>query len=233
MVAKEGLPFGSFKGNDFKYNDQGEVIVDANTGFPVYPDNDVILGNNQPDYLLNFGANLNYKGFGFRVLFDRKKGGLFASQTKYNTNFNGTNVNTTVYNREPFIFPNSVVDNEDGTFSENTVQITEQDYFTNYDAPVSTQLIDASFLKLREVELSYTFSKDLLKDTFFTNARLSLFGKNLKYWLPDSNKYADPEINGISTSSSGSVSTTGNAQGIETTQTPSSRSVGLNLQLSF
>ena len=34
-----------------------------------------------------------------------------------------------------------------------THQSSEQDYFTNYDAPVSTQLIDASYLKLREVEL--------------------------------------------------------------------------------
>ncbi|MBM1106108.1 SusC/RagA family TonB-linked outer membrane protein [Aurantibacter crassamenti] len=233
MVAKEGLPYGSFKGNDFKYNDQGQVIVDGNTGFPVYTDDDVILGNNQPDYLLNFGANVNYKGFGFRVLFDKKKGGLFASHTKYQTDFNGTNVNTTIYNREPYIIPNSVVDNGDGTFSENTVQITEQDYFTNYDAPVSIHLIDASFLKLREVELSYTFNNAFLKDTFFTNARVSLFGKNLMYWFADSNKYADSEVNGISTSSNGSVSTTGNAQGIETTQTPSSRSLGLSLQLSF
>ncbi len=224
IVAKEGLPFGAFKGNDFKYNDQGQVIVDG-TGFPVYPDDDVFLGNYQPDYLLNFGTNIKYKGFGLRVLFDMKKGGLFASQSKYNTNFNGTNVNTTIYNREPFIFPNSVVDNGDGTFSENTVQITEQDYFTNYDAPVSTQLIDASFLKLREVELSYTFAKSLLKNTFFTNARIALYGKNLKFWLPDENKYADPEVNG--------PALTGNAQGIETTQTPPSQSLGLNLQLSF
>ncbi|WP_298484221.1 SusC/RagA family TonB-linked outer membrane protein [uncultured Maribacter sp.] len=233
MVAKEGLPYGTFKGNDFKTNDQGQVIVDANTGFPVYTDEDVYLGDNQPDYRLNFGTNINYKGFGFRMLFDMKKGGLFASQTKYNTNFNGTNVNTTVYNREPFIFPNSVIDNGDGTFGENIVAITEQDYFTNYDAPVSTQLIDASYVKLREMELSYTFSESLLKNTFFTNARLSLFGKNLMYWLPDENKYADPEVNGISTSTSGTTSTTGNAQGIETTQTPSSRSIGVNLQLSF
>lgn len=232
MVAKEGLPYGTFKGNDFKTNAEGQVIVD-DTGFPVYTDEDVYLGNNQADYLLNFGTNINYKGFGFRMLFDMKKGGLFASQTKYNTNFNGTNVNTTVYNREAFIFPNSVVDNGDGTFSENTVQITEQDYFTNYDAPVSTQLIDASYVKLREVELSYTFPKALLKNTFLTNARLSLFGKNLKFWLPDENKYADPEINGISISTNGSASTTGNSQGIETTQTPSSRSLGVNLQLSF
>ncbi|GAA4236264.1 SusC/RagA family TonB-linked outer membrane protein [Postechiella marina] len=224
LVAKEGLPFGTFKGNDFTYTDDGQVIVD-DTGFPVPTSEDVYLGSYQPDYLLNFGTNIKYKGFGFRVLFDMKKGGLFASQTKYNTNFNGTNVNTTIYDREPFIFPNSVVSNQDGTFSENTVQITEQDYFTNYDAPVSTQLIDASYLKLREVELSYTFPKDLLKDTFFTNARLSLYGKNLKFWLPDENKYADPEVNG--------PGLTGNGQGIETTQTPSSRSIGVNLQLSF
>src|SRR5690606_36435936 len=197
-------------------------IVDANTGYPVYTDDDVYLGNTQPDYLLNFGANINYKGFGFRILFDKKEGGLFASQTKYNTNFNGTNVNTTIYNIEPFIFPNSIIDNGDGTFSENTVQITEQNYFTDYDPPVSTQLIDASFLKLREVELSYTFSKDVLKNTFLTNARLALYGKNLKFWLPEENKYADPEVNG--------PALTGNAQGIETTQTPPSSSLGLNLQ---
>lgn len=225
LVAKEGLPYGTFKGNDFKYNEEGQVIVDPNTGFPVYPDDDLYLGSFQPDYLLSFGTNVNYKGLGLRVLFDMKKGGLFASQSKYNGEFNGTGINTTIYNRESFIFPNSVVDNGDGTYSENTVAITEQDYYTNYDAPVSTQLIDASYLKLREVELSYTLPQKLIKETFFTNVKLSIYGKNLWYWLPDENKYADPEING--------PALTGNAQGIETTQTPSSRSLGLNVQLSF
>ena len=225
LVAKEGLPFGTFKGNNFKYNEAGQVIVDANTGFPLYPDDDQYLGNYQPDFLMSFGANATYKGFGIKVLFDMKEGGMFASQSKYNTEFNGTNVNTTIYNRQPFIFPNSVVENEDGTYSENTIQITEQDMFTNYDMPVITQLIDASYLKLREVEISYTLPKKLLNKTFISNARLALYGKNLWYWLPSSNKYADPEVNG--------PALTGNAQGIETTQTPSSRSLGVNLQLSF
>ena len=225
LVAKEGLPFGTFKGNDFKYTENGEVIVDANTGFPVYADEDQYLGNYQPDYLLNFGFNANYKGFGLRVLFDMKEGGSFASQTKYSAEFNGTTVNTTIYNREPFVVPNSVIDNGDGTFSENTIAITEQDYYTNYDAPVSTQIIDASYLKLREVELSYTVPSKFLEKTFINNARLALYGQNLFYWLPSENKYADPEVNG--------PALTGNAQGIETTQTPSSRSMGLNLQLTF
>ena len=225
LVAKEGLPFGTFKGNNFKYTSDGKVIVDGNTGLPVYADEDDYLGNYQPDFLMSFGANANYKGFGFRVLFDLKKGGKFASETKYNTEFNGSNVNTTIYDRQPFIFPNSIVENEDGSYSENIIPITEQDYFTNYDVPVITQLIDASYLKLREVELSYTVPKKYLSNTFIANAKVAVFGKNLWYWLPEENKYADPEVNG--------PSLTGNAQGIETTQTPSSRSLGVSLQLSF
>ena len=224
IVAKEGLPFGTFKGNDYVYNDQGQVIVGSD-GYPIYSETDQYLGSAQPDYLLSFGANASYKGFGFKILFDKKEGGLFASQTNYNTNFNGTNVNTTIYNREPFIYPNSVLDNGDGTFGENTTQITEQDVFTNWAPPVSKLMIDASYLKLREVELSYTMPSKILENTFITNARVSIFGKNLKFWLPSENKYADPEVNG--------PALTGNGQGIETTQTPSSRSLGINVQLSF
>ncbi len=225
VVAKEGLPFGTFKGNNFKYNDAGQVIVDANTGFPVYSDEDQYLGNYQPDYLMSYGLNGTYKGFGLSVLLDMKKGGKFASLTSYQTAFNGTAINTTIYDRQPYIVPNSVIDNEDGTYSENTIAITEQDYWTNYDAPVITHLIDASYLKLREVEISYTLPKKLLEKTFISNARVALFGKNLWYWLPKENKYADPEVNG--------PALTGNAQGIESTQTPSSRSLGVNLKLSF
>ena len=98
-------------------------------------------------------------------------------------------------------------------------------YFIDYDVPASTHLIDASYVKLREVELSYTFPKKLLDNTFITNARLAIYGKNLYYWLPDENKYADPEVNG--------PALTGNAQGLETTQTPSQRSLGLSVQLTF
>ncbi len=225
VVAREGMPFGIFKGLAPMTNDAGEIVVDGNTGMPSYTDEEVYLGSYQPDYLLSFGTNASYKGFGLRVLVDMKEGGNFVSQSKYMTEFNGTAINTTIYNREPFIIPNSVIENEDGTFSENTNAITEQDFYTNYSPAASTYLIDASYIKLREVELSYTLPRSLLESTFISNARFALFGKNLKYWLPDENKYADPEVNG--------PALTGNAQGIETTQTPTSRSLGLNVQLSF
>lgn len=225
IVAKEGLPFGTFKALAPKTNDAGQVIVDANTGFPLYTDDEVYLGSYQPDYLLSFGVNTNFKGFGLRVLFDKKVGGNFVSQTQSSTEFNGTALHTAQYNREAYIIPNSVIENADGTFSENTINVTEQDYYTNYDIAASEYLVDASYLKLREVELSYTIPSKMIAKSVFSKVRFSVYGKNLKFWLPGENKFADPEVNG--------PSLTGNAQGIETTQTPSSRSMGVNLQLSF
>jgi len=225
VVAKEGYSFGTYKALAPKTNDDGQVIVDGNTGFPLYTDEEVYLGSYQPDYMLSFGANANYKGFGFKILFDKKEGGSFVSQTKANVEFNGTGAHTATYDRETYVIPNTVIANTDGTFSENTIGVTEQDYYTNYDIAASEYLIDASYLKLREVELSYTVPSELLENSIFSRVRLAAFGKNLKFWLPSENTFADPEVNG--------PSLTGNAQGIETTQTPSSSSLGINLQLSF
>ncbi|MBK9995162.1 MAG: hypothetical protein IPP01_14580 [Saprospiraceae bacterium] len=47
----------------------------------------------------------------------------------------------------------------------------------------------------------------------------------MKFWLPEENTWADPEVNGPALS--------GNAGGIETTQTPPSRSYGINLSIKF
>lgn len=225
IVAKEGLPFGTFKGLAPKTNDAGQVIVDPNTGLPLYTDEEVYLGSYQPDYMASFGTNLNYKGIGFNILFDLKQGGNFVSQSKFMTEFNGTALHTAKYDREAFIYPNSVIQNGDGTFSANDIEITEQDYFTNYDPAVSEYIIDASYLKLREIGLSYSLPSSLLGKTPFSNARVAVFAKNVKFWLPAENAFADPEVNG--------PSLTGNAQGLETTQTPPSRSLGVNLQLTF
>lgn len=224
IVAKEGLPFGTFRGTVEATTPDGQAIVDGD-GFPVYSDEESYLGSYQPKYIASFGSNGNYKGFGFNILFDMKVGGSFMSMTQANSEFNGTSITTVEFGREAYVIPNSVVDNGDGTYSENTTEITEQDFFTNYDAPASRYLTDASFLKLRELGVSYTIPASILASTPFSNARVGLFGKNLKFWLPEENKFADPEING--------PALTGNAQGIETTQTPPSKSFGVNLSLTF
>jgi hypothetical protein len=226
IVAAEGQPFGTFKGLAPKTNANGQVIVDANTGMPLYTDEEVYLGSYQPDYMASFGINANYKGIGFNILFDVKQGGDFVSQSKFFAEFNGTAANTILHNREAYVYPNAVyLDEDTDEFVDNDIEITEQDYFTNYDPAASTYIVDASYVKLREIGLSYTFPKNILSKTPFKTARFSLFAKNVKFWLPAGNQYADPEVNG--------PALTGNASGVETTQIPPARSFGANLSLTF
>jgi hypothetical protein len=225
LVAKEGLPFGTYKAQAPLTNDAGQVVVDANTGFPLYTDDEQYLGSYQPDYLASLGSSFSYKGIGLNVLFDVKQGGSFVSQTQFFTEFNGTNANTAEYDREAYVFPNAVYEAEDGSFVPNDIEITEQDYFTNYDPAGSTYIVDASYIKLRELGLSYEVGKKLLKKLPVSAARIALYARNVKFWLPEENIYADPEVNG--------PGLTGNANGVETSQTPPARSIGVSLNLTF
>ena len=86
-------------------------------------------------------------------------------------------------------------------------------------------LLDASFIKLRELTLGYAFPKSFVKKIKLSQLNIDLFANNLKFWLPKENTYADPEING--------PALTGNATGVETTQTPPSRSFGIKLGIVF
>jgi hypothetical protein len=225
VVAKEGLPFGTYKALAPRTNANGQTVVDPNTGLPLYTEEEQYLGSYQPDYMASFGTNIKFKGIGFNILFDVKQGGYFVSQTKFMTEFNGTAAHTVLFNRENFIFPNSVIGNADGTFAPNDIETNEQSYFTNYDIAPSEYLIDASYVKLREIGLNYSLPRNLISNTPIKDVRISLFAQNVKFWLPSENTFADPEVNG--------PALTGNAQGIETTQTPPSRRFGASLQLRF
>jgi hypothetical protein len=85
-------------------------------------------------------------------------------------------------------------------------------------------IVDATFVKLRSLGISYQFSKAQLGGTGLSAATIGLFGNNLFIWTPDENKYADPEVN-----SAGA----GNAQGFDYTAQPSLRNYGINLKVSF
>jgi hypothetical protein len=70
-----------------------------------------------------------------------------------------------------------------------------------------------SFIKLREVTLSYRFDKQILNNTFFNTASLSLVGRNLMLFSDAPN--IDPD------------------SGSDNLQTPSTRNIGVNLKLNF
>ena len=221
LIAAEGQPFGTFKGTDFVYDGQGHVVVDAN-GNPKQSQDLQYLGNYQPDFLASLGTEVTvFKRFSVRALLDGRKGGLFYSGTKLSTEFNGTASTTLLHNRESFVLENSVVEDGNGGYTANTKPTNAYLYFKAL--PASAYLLDASYLKLREVAVSYTIPGGTTG--VFKNITIGVFAKNLKYWVAKENTFADPEVGGVGGAS--------DAVGIETTTTPTSKSFGAEVRLNF
>lgn len=109
--------------------------------------------------------------------------------------------------------------------SENTTR-ARTDYFGNpfgYGRDANEgHIYDASFVKLREASLTYNFGSQFIDATPFTNASISLIGRNL--WIIHKNiPYSDPEA-GLSS---------GNIQGYQSGAYPSMREIGASLKFNF
>jgi len=227
VVAKEGLPLGTFKAYDYNRDPNGNIIVDPISGTPSASSQFSYYGSYQPKYTLGLGSTFSWRGLSIDVQFDVKKGGQFYSGTKEAGEWNGTTLSSLENDRQPYVIPGSVISNGDGTYSENTVAL--QDVFENSgniaNDVTARNLIDASFIKLREASISYTFDKKFFKNIPLSSISISVIGRNLKYWLPKENVYADPESN--------SFGYAGNVQGLEFGSVPTTRSVGFDIKFKF
>ncbi|WP_134091481.1 SusC/RagA family TonB-linked outer membrane protein [Olivibacter sp. XZL3] len=222
IVAAKGRSYGEFYAVTNATDDQGRTIVDAESGLPVNTAEAQYLGSYNPKYQASLGTNIRYKNWSLNALFDTKHGGMFFSRTKDILGFVGTSAETGG-DRVDVIFPNSVYLDENGNSVVNTdVTYNKQDYYPAMASGVS--VLDGSFVKLRNLTLSYQFTKDQLKNSPFGALTVGLYGNNLFIWTPKENQFADPEIN-----SAGS----GNTQGFDFTAQPSLRNYGINVKVSF
>ncbi|MDX2445014.1 MAG: SusC/RagA family TonB-linked outer membrane protein, partial [Bacteroidales bacterium] len=240
------------------YSDDAESIVDyvEYTGRPVVGTNGryiqtpnrTLLGNVMPDFFGGVNNAFSFGDFNFSFLVDFRKGGVQYSITDWFGNYAGvmaksagTNANGMNY-RDPVSDGGGVlVDdaiygkvNSDGTVQltdgsgndvssgvENTTYVAGQTFFeTDYWGKPGLSVYDASFVKLREVVLGYTFT-DIAP--WLSAINVSLVGRNL--WLIHSNMpHVDPE-NGISAGN--------NSVGVNSTPTPTARTIGFNVKFTF
>lgn len=222
VTAAVGKSYGEFYGVTEAKDAEGRTIVDAETGIPVTTSEAQYLGSYNPKYLASLGTTIAYKNLSLGVLFDTKHGGVFYSRTKDITAFVGTSAESGGP-RMNVIFPNSVYLDENGNSVVNTsVGYNKQDYYPN--RPAGANIVDASYIKLRNMSLTYTFTKQQLKRSGLGALSVGVFGNNLFIWTPESNQFADPEVN-----SAGA----GNVQGFDFTAQPSVRSYGLNVKVAF
>lgn len=235
--ATVGEPFGTIRGSDFVYTD-GKKTVDEN-GYYMSAMNeetgevigDAIIGNINPDWNMGIGTNLEAFGIGLNVLFDIQKGGdIYSINTKYGQatgvyaetaalNDKGVQMRDPVEEGGGFRYPETVY--ADGT--ENTTYVPAFRWgraFYYRNSPTARYVFDASYVKLREIGLSYRLPASLVKKSPFTTIELGLTGRNVAILMKNTEHF-DPEASQSS----------GNLQGIESGTYPTTRNIGFNLRL--
>lgn len=229
--AEEGRPLGSFYSLVPATNDQGQYIVNPTNGYYQQSAGVEYIGNSQRDFVMGLQNTFKYKNFMLQFALDWKQGGEMYSYTKRLNHFVGNGIETTYNDRNTFIIPNSVVDNGDGTYSENTTPVSYEN-ITNYWGNTSNNpgierghVIDKTFVRLRDMSFYYTFPSSVTERLGITKLQLGLYGKNLFLWTPGENPYVDPET---TTYGNDLLSELG-----EFGTNPSQRAYGAVLKLSF
>ncbi|WP_417197335.1 SusC/RagA family TonB-linked outer membrane protein [Bizionia sp.] len=236
IFATAGEEFPLIKGTAYQRDPQGRVLIDPSTGNPLKTGSFQVLGKSNPDYVVGLNTAVNYKGIRLAAVMDYRTGHQFWAGTKDWLSWSGHLVESADGGRRGFIFPNSAINTgtaANPVYEANTNVITGGttyanylDYFSNEYRSVSENFVlDATAFKVRELSLSYAFSKEMLKNVGLSSLRLGVNARNPFTVLPAENRgYADPEIGRSS----------GNDQGLSVTgQYPITRTYGMTLNLTF
>jgi len=235
IEARVGEPYGNIVGYRIKRNEAGQAVVDEN-GKWQRGDNIEVLGNIQPDFLGGLTNTFSYKGITLSGMIDFRVGGQIFSFSKYDQMAKGTGKFTEARAPENLIVdgviedPNGDIEVGGIKYRKNDISLLPHQYYAEqgpWGEISETMVIDADYVSLREISLGYTLPSRLLEKTFLNNVKLSIVGRNILYL------YRDPEFKLMGISPESAFNTEAYAQGVEARGLPSTRSVGLNLFVSF
>lgn len=202
IVAIKGEELGLFKTYLPRTTTIGGVeklIVDGNGNVMQSADMQVMKDHSvNEDFQMGLTNSFKWKGLSLSATIDLHYGGYLYSYTKDYMHWTGSAAESTMNDRRPFIVPNSVVDNGDGTFSDNTTPVTSNtfhNFYGDYGAFESDayNIIDRSYMKLREVSLSYVVPNKFVSKFKIQDLRFSVVVGNILLWTPEDNTYVDPE----------------------------------------
>jgi hypothetical protein len=235
MVARAGKPMGIIEAPTVQKTEDGRFIA-SETGFYATTNDDVVHGDVQRDFIMGLNNSFSFKSWRLSGTLDYRMGGEMFSHTAQLTYFVG-NAHLTQFNdRRPFIIPNSVV--QTGTdaggkpvYGENTTMITNTNYNaywyqgSNKGFNWNNVIMPKSFLKLRDITLSYTLPRAWSGSIGAQSASLSAVARNFLLWTPMKNHFIDPEVTDISNDFLGEFGEVG--------ASPAVKSFGLSLRVGF
>ncbi|WP_340158489.1 SusC/RagA family TonB-linked outer membrane protein [uncultured Maribacter sp.] len=225
LQAEEGGRVGDLYGTGYLKNENGDFILTDEGRY--IPDNELQkLGNYNPDFMLGFNNQFNYKNWNMGFLLDWRQGGIIVSRTRALGNVGGQ-LAETAFRPETGIVPEGVVNtgtDDNPVYEANTVAVSAESYYRQfYDRNhEENNTYDASFLKLRQLSIGYTFNNLSLFNQDATLS-LSLIGKNL--FAITENPHFDPEQ--LAVQGQGFIS------GVEDMSYATTRSIGFKAGFNF
>jgi len=244
LNATVGRPFGDLQGTSFNYVD-GQKEIDSD-GYYVNRTVDEktggtpVIGNVQPKYKGGWSNTITYRNVALGFLIDYSIGGdIYSLDMAYGLatglypetaglNDLGNPVRNSLATGGGLVLP-GVVQQDDGSYKPNDTRVDAGVYTSGMwvggyvNAPAKAFVYDASYVKLRELSLTYTLPKKFIAKTkAIKSCDIAITGKNL--WIIYKNlPYADPE----------SIMSSGNIQGFQVGSLPSLMQFGAKLNLTF
>jgi hypothetical protein len=234
-AIKVGERTDVFRGWDWERSPDGQIVYGSN-GFPQYINHEVNIGHTDPDFIFGLTNNLAYKNLSLSFSFDGRIGGIMYNGLEQKLYEGGMHPGTAnsyrddayagkkTYTGQGVVVTSGSVDydvqgnviSDTRKFAPNTNAVNYIDWiFATYVNGIpGADMYKRSFVKLREIVLSYNFNSSLLKKTFIKGASVSLTGRNLLLFTDvpfmDPDGYANTEL-----------------------AEPTYRNLGLNINLKF
>lgn len=229
---------------DFQRDEKGQMIVGTN-GLPAYNPYTTRIGYSNNDFEASLNNSFRYKSISFSFQLDGRFGGLInnyldgyqwsagtepASASPYRlldwNHRNDPDWKGSVMTNGQRIVSGQLSTDQDGkitadtrVFAPNDKPVLWQTWARNYYQSGYNLARNRTYAKLREVVLTYNFPGSLLERTrFIHNASISAVGRNLLYFTGKGTQNMDLD------------QYTGSVSALET---PSVKSFGINLNLTF
>ena len=224
-IAREDGRVGDMYGTGFVQID-GQDLYGAN-GLPVQDGNLRLLGNYNPDFSMGFSNSFSYKNLALTMLWDWRQGGTIVSRIKALGSTSGV-LKETLVGRENGVVGEGVMNvgtAENPQYAPNTTSVPAGQFYNNFfdRGNEASALYDASYVKLRQLSLYYTFPEVIAKKLKVQNLKVGIVGNNLLLFTE--NPHFDPELNALQERNI--------VYGVEDFSYPSTRSFGMSLKTNF
>ena len=232
VLVKEGGAYGDLYADGWARTPSGQLIMDG-AGKPLVSSTQEYLGNFNPKFTLGLNNAFSFGKIRLNVLVDARIGGVMTSGSDASLAFDGSSAITAAYREGGWVLPGVTLSNNE--YIPNTYPINAETFWTTVSkgryswGQVFTY--DATNVRIREAAVGYDIT---INSQYVKKATLSIVARNLFFLakgnaiidipgIPTRKMWFDPDVN----------LGAGNYQGVEFGTLPSSRSIGLNLSLSF